>query len=76
MVETMNPRAPYNLTANSTQSTVTLKWVAGYIRPDMEFSLWYRPVGTEEWRTIRIENRKKLEATVYDLNPGKHQKYN
>lgn len=75
MVETMNPRAPYNLTANSTQSTVTLKWVAGYIRPDMEFSLWYRPVGTEEWRTIRIENRKKLEATVYDLNPGRNYEF-
>lgn len=70
MVESVSPRAPYNLTANSTQSTVTLKWIAGFSRPQMEFSVWYRPIHTEEWRTIKIESRKKLEVTIYDLHPG------
>lgn len=72
MVETVSPRAAYNLTANSTQNTVTIRWVAGYSRPHLEYSVWYRPVNTEEWRTAKLEGRRKLELTVTDLHPGRN----
>lgn len=40
MVLNVPPRAPYNLSANSTKNAVTLTWVPGYVRPKMEYSIW------------------------------------
>lgn len=40
MVLNVAPRAPYNLSANSTKNAVTLRWVPGFIRPKMEYSVW------------------------------------
>ncbi|GLV33104.1 borderless [Carabus blaptoides fortunei] len=75
MVETVSPRAAFNLTATSTQNTVTVKWIAGYSRPHLSYSVWYRPVNTEEWRTAKVEGRRKLEHTVTDLNPGRDYEF-
>lgn len=40
MVLNVPPRAPYNLNANSSKSSVTLTWVPGYVRPKMEYAVW------------------------------------
>lgn len=40
MVLNVPPRAPYNLSANSSNNAVTLTWVPGYVRPKMEYSVW------------------------------------
>ncbi|XP_058803561.1 protein borderless isoform X1 [Phymastichus coffea] len=75
MVLNVPPRAPYNLSANSTKNAVTLTWVPGYVRPKMEYSIWYRPTDTSEWRTMKIVSRKITEATVANLNPGKEYEF-
>ncbi|OXU19625.1 hypothetical protein TSAR_016370 [Trichomalopsis sarcophagae] len=75
MVLNVPPRAPYNLSANSTKNAVTLTWVPGYVRPKMEYSIWYRPTDTSEWRTMRIVSRKITEATVANLSPGKEYEF-
>ncbi|KAK1126308.1 hypothetical protein K0M31_004935 [Melipona bicolor] len=75
MVLNVPPRAPYNLSANSSNNAVTLTWVPGYVRPKMEYSVWYRPTDTTEWRTMKILSRKITEATVNNLNPGREYEF-
>ncbi|XP_050573957.1 protein borderless isoform X2 [Bombus affinis] len=75
MVLNVPPRAPYNLSANSSNNAVTLTWVPGYVRPKMEYSVWYRPTDTTEWRTMKIVSRKITEATVNNLNPGREYEF-
>ncbi|KAK2581280.1 hypothetical protein KPH14_008070 [Odynerus spinipes] len=75
MVENVPPRAPYNLNANSSKDAVTLTWVPGYVRPKMEYSVWYRPTDTSEWRTMKILSRKITEATVNNLRPGREYEF-
>lgn len=75
MVLNVPPRAPYNLSANSSKNAVTLTWVPGYVRPKMEYSVWYRPTDTSEWRTMKILSRKITEATVNNLNSGREYEF-
>ncbi|XP_017760125.1 PREDICTED: protein borderless isoform X1 [Eufriesea mexicana] len=75
MVVNVPPRAPYNISANSSNNAVTLTWVPGYVRPKMEYSVWYRPTDTTEWRTMKILSRKITEATVNNLNPGREYEF-
>lgn len=75
MVLNVPPRAPYNLSANSSNNAVTLTWIPGYVRPKMEYSVWYRPTDTAEWRTMKILSRKITEATVNNLNPGREYEF-
>ncbi|KAL0101927.1 hypothetical protein PUN28_018468 [Cardiocondyla obscurior] len=75
MVLNVPPRAPYNLSANSSNNAITLTWVPGYVRPKMEYSVWYRPTDTSEWRTMKILSRKITEATVSNLNPGREYEF-
>ncbi|XP_012147466.1 borderless isoform X2 [Megachile rotundata] len=75
MVLNVPPRAPYNLSANSSNNAVTLTWVPGYVRPKTEYSVWYRPTDTTEWRTMKILSRKITEATVNNLNPGREYEF-
>ncbi|XP_012265467.1 protein borderless isoform X2 [Athalia rosae] len=75
MVLNVAPRAPYNLSANSSSNTVTLRWVPGFVRPKMEYSVWYRPTDTSEWRTMKILSRKTTEATINNLGPGREYEF-
>lgn len=56
VIETFSPRGPSNLTANSSQDAVTLQWTPNYIRPDLQYFIWYRLVDVTEWRTQVIMN--------------------
>lgn len=40
MVLNVPPRAPYNLSANSSKNSITLTWVPGYVSSKMEYSIW------------------------------------
>ncbi|XP_047119273.1 protein borderless [Schistocerca piceifrons] len=71
MIENVAPRAPYNLSATSDETSVTLRWVPGFTRPPMDYSIWYRPADTPEWRTMKLASRTSTEATVRDLGPGR-----
>lgn len=75
MVLNVAPRAPYNLSANSSKNTVVLRWVPGFVRPKMEYSVWYRPTDTSEWRTMKILSRKTVEATINNLTPGREYEF-
>lgn len=70
LVENVPPRAPYNLTASVIGTTVYLKWVAGRRRSQMEYNVWYKPVESQEWRTMKVSSKKALEATISNLSPG------
>lgn len=75
MVENVPPRAPYNLSANSSKDAVTLTWIPGYVKPKMEYSVWYRPTDTSEWRTMKILSKRITEATVNNLRPGREYEF-
>jgi Immunoglobulin I-set domain. len=40
MIDSVAPRAPYNLSATATDNSVTLTWVPGFTRPKAEYSVW------------------------------------
>lgn len=69
LVENMPPNAPYNLTAVASMTSVHLSW-ASSMQHQSEYSVWYKTPDTTEWKTVRLMNRRKLEATVHNLNPG------
>uniref|UniRef100_U5ETE2 Putative neuronal cell adhesion molecule n=1 Tax=Corethrella appendiculata TaxID=1370023 RepID=U5ETE2_9DIPT len=73
MIENVSPRAPYNLTGNSSDTAITLRWAPGYIRQYLEYIIWYRLADAAEWRTLKISNKHVLEATITNLEP--HREY-
>ncbi|KAI8035411.1 protein borderless isoform X2 [Drosophila gunungcola] len=75
MIENIAPRAPYNLTANSTETCITIRWQPGYLRPNLEYTVWYRLMEAPEWRTLRVMDKKVMEATVQHLQPGKEYEF-
>ncbi|KAG5676191.1 hypothetical protein PVAND_006040 [Polypedilum vanderplanki] len=75
MIETFSPKAPSNLTANSTQDAITIRWTQNYIRPDLKFTVWYRLSDGLEWRTHQLQSSKKYEATIENLEPGREYEF-
>jgi immunoglobulin superfamily member 9B len=75
MIETFSPKAPSNLTANSSKDAVTLRWVQNYIRPDLKFSVWYRPVDAMEWRTHQEDSSTSYQSTIENLEPGREYEF-
>ena len=71
MVLNVPPRAPYNLSTSSDKNSVTLTWIPGFVRPKMDYSIWYRPTDSMEWKTMKVVSRKITEATINNLSPGK-----
>lgn len=70
MIETFSPKAPSNLTANSSRNAITIQWTQNYVRPDLKFSIWYRPVEAQEWRTHQVKSAHKYESTIEHLEPA------
>lgn len=70
VLEMFAPKAPSNLTANSTRSAISVRWIQNYIRPDIKFSVWYRKIDSLEWRQHQVTSRK-YETTIENLEPGK-----
>lgn len=75
MVETFSPKAPSNLTANSSKDSITIRWTQNYIRPDLKFSVWYRPADSPEWRTHQVRYSTKYESTIENLEPGREYEF-
>lgn len=71
MIENTAPRAPYNLTAQATKNSISVKWIPGFIKPRLEYSVWYRAVDLPEWRTLKIRSRDTSEAVITNLSPGR-----
>ncbi|XP_026479512.1 protein borderless-like [Ctenocephalides felis] len=70
MIETLPPRAPYNVTANSTSNSIFVTWAEGYRRPRLVYKVWYRAVDVSEWRTMRVSNSLDTEANITNLMPS------
>lgn len=75
MVETFSPKAPSNLTANSSKDSVTIRWTQNYIRPDLKFSIWFRPADAQEWRTHQVRTTSKYESTIENLESGREYEF-
>ncbi|XP_030380497.1 protein borderless [Scaptodrosophila lebanonensis] len=75
MIENIAPRPPYNLTSNSTETCITIRWLPGYLRPNLEYTIWYRLIDTPEWRTMRVPEKNIMEATVQHLLPGREYEF-
>ncbi|XP_053958172.1 protein borderless [Anastrepha ludens] len=75
MIENIAPRPPYNLTANSTETAITVRWQPGYLRPNLEYTVWYRLTESPEWRTLRILQKNIMETTIQSLQPGREYEF-
>lgn len=38
--ETLPSRAPYNVTADVTSNSATVRWLNGYAKPKLKYSVW------------------------------------
>ncbi|CRL00837.1 CLUMA_CG014088, isoform A [Clunio marinus] len=63
MIETFSPKAPSNLTANSTKDSITIRWVQNYVRHGIKFSIWYRLSDSAEWRTHQVKSTTDYVST-------------
>lgn len=70
LIENVPPNAPYNLSAVASMTSVHLKWSSATHQQHAEYSIWYKTPDTKEWKTVKIANKRKLEATISNLNPG------
>jgi hypothetical protein len=70
LVENIPSNAPSNLTAVSSSASVHLTWLPGRQRTNVEYSVWYKPVGSSEWKTHQVTSSRTLEATITGLNSG------
>jgi len=75
MIETFSPKAPSNLTANSSSEAVTVSWTQNYIRPDMKFSIWYRLADAQEWRMHEVRSISKYESTIENLEANREYEF-
>lgn len=75
MIENVSPRAPYNLSGNSSDTAITLRWAPGYLRQYLEYIIWYRLADAPEWRTSKVSNKHVLEVTITNLLPGKEYEF-
>jgi hypothetical protein len=75
MIETLPPKAPSNLTANSTKDSITVRWTQNYIRSDMKFSIWYRLSDSLEWRVHEVKSSKKYESTIEGLESSREYEF-
>lgn len=74
-IETFSPKAPSNLTANSTKDSITIRWTQNYIRVDLKFSIWYRLSDSQEWRVHQVESSKKYDSTIENLESSKEYEF-
>uniref|UniRef100_A0A1B0C3V2 Fibronectin type-III domain-containing protein n=1 Tax=Glossina palpalis gambiensis TaxID=67801 RepID=A0A1B0C3V2_9MUSC len=49
--------------------------LCGYLRPDLEYTVWYRLTDAPEWRTMRILQKNVMEATIQRLLPGRKYEF-
>lgn len=75
MIETLPPKAPSNIAANSTKDSITVKWTQNYIRPDVKFSIWYRLSHSLEWRVHEVQSSRKYESTIENLEPAREYEF-
>lgn len=95
MIETFSPKAPSNLTANSSSNTITMwvfhrkfqkksfnesiirlrHWTQNYVRPDLKFSIWFRPIDAQEWRTHQVKSNYTYQSTIRNLEPGREYEF-
>ena len=47
----------------------------GYLRPNLEYTVWYRLTDAPEWRTLRIVQKNVMEATIQHLLPGREYEF-
>ncbi|XP_061388021.1 protein borderless-like, partial [Musca vetustissima] len=46
-----------------------------YLRPNLEYTVWYRLADAQEWRTMRIIQKNVMEATIPHLLPGREYEF-
>ncbi|KAK9870179.1 hypothetical protein WA026_006266 [Henosepilachna vigintioctopunctata] len=75
LVENIPSSAPYNLTGISSSHSVYLKWWAGRQRVNVNYSIWYKPSGSKEWKTHDVPRTSYLETTIEYLDPGREYEF-
>lgn len=44
--------------------------MAGIKGLPVDYSVWYKPVNSKEWKMTKVSTKKALEATISNLLPG------
>ncbi|XP_025421495.1 protein turtle isoform X1 [Sipha flava] len=72
VVEGTQPHSPYNVTANASETAVTLQWLPGYSGgPDykQDYTIWYKEPGMTEWSRIPVTPSGSTQVTINRLTP-------
>lgn len=73
VIEGTQPHAPYNVSGQATESTVTMVWMPGYSGgPDytQDYTLYYREGGVSDWQPIPVTPSGSTQVTINKLAPG------
>lgn len=73
VIEGTQPHAPYNVSGQATESTVTMAWMPGYSGgPDytQDYTLYYREGGVSDWQPIPVTPSGSTQVTINKLSPG------
>lgn len=73
VIEGTQPHAPYNVSGQATESTVTMSWMPGYSGgPDytQDYTLYYREGGLSDWQPIPVTPSGSTQVTINKLSPG------
>lgn len=70
MIENTAPRAPYSVHADTTESSIIVTWKSGLTEPKLEFSVWYRIIGSMTWKFLPYIPKDVNEVIIPDLLSG------
>ncbi|ALC38083.1 tutl, partial [Drosophila busckii] len=73
VIEGTQPHAPYNITGQATESSITLQWLPGYSGGSeykQDYTIWYREAGVNDWQTISVTPSGSTQVTINGLNSG------
>jgi immunoglobulin superfamily member 9B len=78
VIEGTQPHAPYNLTAVSTEFSVTLSWMPGYSGgPDykQDYTIYYHEAGASDWSPIAVTPSGSTQVTINRLTPATNYEF-
>ncbi|XP_046649399.1 protein turtle-like isoform X4 [Daphnia pulicaria] len=73
VIEGTTPHAPYNITTESSEFSVSLEWLPGYSGGSdysQNYVIWYRQEGATQWIPVDVDPPTNTKTVIHNLQPG------